>query len=66
VRYNKKRGRSWFLGHFSIIWTILEDCHSSKLEGFGEVSPQLSQSLDPQIDRLITLVNSVSKLVTKG
>ena len=56
--------RAWFLGHFSIIWTILEDCHSNKLKGFGEVSPKLSQSLDPKIDQLITLVNSVSKRVT--
>jgi hypothetical protein len=56
--------RAWFLGHFSIIWTILEDCHSTKLEGFGEVSPKLMQSLDPKIDQLIMLVNSVSKRVT--
>jgi hypothetical protein len=56
--------RAWLLGHFSIIWTILEDCHSNKLKGFGEVSPELSQALDPKIDQLITLVNSVSKRVT--
>jgi hypothetical protein len=56
--------RAWLLGHFSIIWTILEDCHSNKLQGFGEVSPQLSQSLDPKIDQLITLVNSISQRVT--
>lgn len=56
--------RAWLLGHFSIIWTILEECHSNKLEGFGNVSPKLSQSLDPKIDQLITLVNSVSKRVT--
>ena len=60
----KQDVRAWMLGHFSIVWTILEDCHANKLGGFGEVSPELSQSLDPKIDQLIRMVNSINKRVT--
>ena len=60
----KQDVRAWLLGHFSIVWTILEDCHANKLQGFGEVSPALSQSLDPKIDALIRLVNSINQRVT--
>lgn len=60
----KQDVRAWLLGHFSIVWTILEDCHANKLQGFGEVSPTLSQSLDPKIDELIRMVNSINQRVT--
>jgi hypothetical protein len=58
--------RAWLLGHFSIAWTILEDCHANKLEGFGVVSPVLSQSLDSKVDQLIQMVNSINKRVTRS
>ena len=61
----KQDVRAWLLGHFSIVWTILEDCHANKLGGFGEVSPELSGALDSKIDQLIQLVNSISKRVTR-
>ena len=60
----KQEVRSWLLGHFSIVWTILEDCHANKLEGFGEVSPGLSETLDPKIDQLIETVNLIKKQIT--
>lgn len=49
----------WLAGHFSIFWTILEDSRAAKLKGFGGVSPDLAAQLDPQIDRLVHLVNSI-------
>lgn len=55
--------RSWLLGHFSIVWTILEDCHAESLEGFGEVSTALSLSLDPKINELIETVNLIRQRV---
>lgn len=60
----KQDVRAWLLGHFSIVWTILEDCHANKLAGFGEVSPALSETLDSKIDQLIRMVNSINKRVT--
>lgn len=60
----KQNVRAWLLGHFSIVWTILEDCHANKLQGFGEVSPELSQALDSKIDELIRMVNSINKRIT--
>lgn len=64
LKVKKQDVRAWLLGHFSIVWTILEDCHANKLQGFGEVSRELSQSLDPKIDQLIQMVNSINKRVT--
>ncbi len=64
LRVKKQDVRAWLLGHFSIVWTILEDCHANKLEGFGEVSPALSETLDSKIDQLIRMVNSINKRVT--
>ncbi|HEV8369074.1 MAG TPA: hypothetical protein VGQ39_14060 [Pyrinomonadaceae bacterium] len=58
--------RSWLLGHLSIVWTILEDCHAEKLKGFGEISPDLSRALDPSIDQLIEKVNLIRKSSTQS
>lgn len=49
--------------HLSICWTILEDCRAAKLEGFGGVSPDLAAELDPKIETLIHVVNSLKSIV---
>ena len=50
-------------GHLSIFWTILEDCRAAKLEGFGGVSTGLAAELDPKIESLIRIVNSLKSVV---
>ncbi len=52
-------------GHLSIFWTILEDSRAAKLEGFGGVSPGLAAELDPRIESLLRIVNSL-RSVTIG
>ena len=52
-------------GHLSIFWTILEDSRAAKLEGFGGVSPALAAELDPRIENLIRIVNSLKSLAIK-
>lgn len=52
----------WLVGHLSIFWAILEDSRAAKLEGFGGVSPGLAAALDPQIERLVQIVNSVKSV----
>jgi hypothetical protein len=52
-------------GHLSIFWTILEDCRAAKLEGFGGVSPRLAAELDPKIEALIDIVNSLKSIVIR-
>ena len=53
-------------GHLSIFWTILEDCRAAKLKGFGEVSQGLSAELDPKIESLIRVVNSLKSVVIRS
>lgn len=56
--------RHWLLGHFSILWNILQDSHAQKLKGFGEVSRDLAPGLDPEIDQLIEIVSRVRTLIS--
>lgn len=57
--------RRMMAGHLSIFWTILEDCRAAKLRGFGEVSPGLTAELDPKIESLISIVNSLKSVVIR-
>ena len=50
-------------GHLSIFWTILEDSRAAKLQGFGGVSPALAAELDPRIENLVRIVNSLKSTV---
>jgi hypothetical protein len=50
-------------GHLSIFWTILEDSRAAKLEGFGGISPGLAAELDPRVDVLVRIVNSLKSVV---
>jgi hypothetical protein len=38
-------------------WTLLEELYSKKLRGLGSVSTDLKATLDPEIERLVALVN---------
>lgn len=58
--------RRWLLGHFAILWNILQDSHAEKLKGFGEVSRSLEPLLDPEIDQLIEIVNRVRSLISSS
>ena len=56
--------RHWLLGHFSILWNILQDSHAEKLKGFGEVSCDLAPQHDPELDQLIQIVSRVRSLIS--
>ncbi|HVS21423.1 MAG TPA: hypothetical protein VHD88_06220 [Pyrinomonadaceae bacterium] len=58
--------RHWFLGHFAILWNILQDSHAEKLKGFGEVSRDLAPQLDPEIDQLVEVVSRVRSLISSS
>lgn len=53
----------WLSGHLSIFWTMLEDSRAAKLGGFGDVSPALQVELDPKIENLISIINSLKAIV---
>lgn len=56
--------RHWLLGHFSILWNILQDSRAEKLKGFGEVSRDLAPQLDPEVDQLVEIVSRVRALIS--
>jgi hypothetical protein len=58
--------RHWLLGHFSILWNILQDSHAEKLKGFGEVARDLEPQLDQEIDRLIEIVSQVRTVISSS
>jgi hypothetical protein len=59
-----QNARRWILGHFSVLWAVLEDCRAAKLEGFGEVSPGLAPALDPDLNEVIGILNRIKSQVT--
>ena len=52
-------------GHLSIFRTILEDSRAAKLEGFGGVSRGLGAELDPRIESLLRVVNSLRSVTVE-
>ena len=44
------------LGALDMSWESLEDIYSRKLKSYGEVDPELQQTLDPILQKLIRLL----------
>lgn len=49
--------------YFSHFWSVLHDCRSAKLRGYGQVDPELARSLDPEITRLIALAERLEQII---
>jgi hypothetical protein len=57
--------RSLLRGYFSHFWATLSDCRASKLRGYGEVAPQLKQTLDPEIEALLVLIEHLERIIER-
>jgi len=51
-------------GELSYLWTILEECSSHRLRGYGPVAESLKTDLDPLLVPLIILIQAME--ATKG
>ncbi len=51
-------------GGLSYLWTILEECSSHRLRGYGPVAESLKTDLDPLLVPLIILIQAME--ATKG
>jgi len=60
----REETRSQILGAMTIQWVNLEEIKSKKLSGYGEVPDEMREFLDPQVDRIISLVNEIAKIAT--
>lgn len=45
------------------LWTILMDSKSKKLRGYGELPSSIAMNLDTRINKLLTVLNEISKKV---
>lgn len=46
----------YVVGTVSLLWESVEEIRSRKLKSYGEVEPQLKQTLDPMLQRIIRLL----------
>lgn len=46
----------YVVGTASLLWESVEEIRSRKLKSYGEVDPQLKQTLDPMLQRIIRLL----------
>lgn len=53
-----------FMGKLSYGWEILEGAKAAHQQGYGTVAEGLGETLDPQIDGILFLVNEMRDLVT--
>jgi hypothetical protein len=63
----EKRGeetKGQILGSMAIQWVNLEEIRSKRLRGYGEVPNELREFLDPQVDRIMSLVDEISKIAS--
>lgn len=58
--------RGLLRGDFSHFWSVLHDCRSSKLKGYGAVDPELKTTLDPAIDELLTIVQQLQDAISRS
>jgi len=59
----KEDGRCSAAAHLSDAWTMPEDIRPAKLSRYGKVDPDLLESLEPGLDRLITLSLALERLL---
>jgi hypothetical protein len=50
-------------GELSYLWTIIEECASHRLRGYGSVDESLKTELDPRLVQLITLIRAMESIL---
>ena len=58
--------RSYINAKIALTWSGLNEVLSSKLKRYGEVDPELSESLDPCLNRLIDLALQIAEVARGG
>lgn len=61
----RKDARSLLRGYFSHFWAVLSDCRASALRGYGTVAPELSRTLDPEIEAILVLLERLECLLER-
>ncbi len=53
-------------GDLAIAWVNLQDLRPSRLQGYGDVAPSLTETLAPRLERLGELVTAIRDLASEG
>jgi hypothetical protein len=56
--------KSRILSAMTIQWVNLEEIKSERLRGYGEVPDGLREFLDPQVDKLMNLVDEICRIAS--
>jgi len=57
--------RRTIMGYLGSVWESLHNTRPRNLSGFGPVAPELFETLEPQLLRMIALVDSMSSTLTR-
>ena len=58
--------RSALFGQLNVLWSDLEDSRAGALRRYGDVAPELPSVLDPHLDRVIEVVNTLLNIMADG
>ncbi|GBD39813.1 hypothetical protein HRbin37_02099 [bacterium HR37] len=58
-----RKTRNAILGSMTVQRINLEEIKSKKLSGYGSMPDQLKEYLDPQVDRIINLIEEICKIL---
>lgn len=64
VRVNEVR--AMIMGYLGSMWESLHNTRPRNLSGFGAVSPELFETLDPKLMELVRLIEAMSHLISKS
>lgn len=56
----------YIVGTVSLLWESVEEIHSRKLKSYGDVDPQLQQTLDPMLQRIIRVLFDLTATAQGG
>jgi hypothetical protein len=52
----------WIVGHLTQLWVVTEECQTPHLRGYGHVTPELAEQVDPAARRLGHLLLEMQRI----
>lgn len=52
----------WIAGHLTELWVVTEECQTPHLRGYGRVTPELAEQVDPAARRLGDLLLDMQRI----
>jgi hypothetical protein len=52
----------WIVGHLTELWVVTEECQTPHLRGYGQVTPELAEQVDPAARQLGDLLLDMQRI----